>query len=252
MKHYALIGSSLDHSYSKSWFDRQHFADADYQLCPMPSVDDVRQWVVDPNIDGFNITTPYKQAILPYLDSLAPEAAETGAVNCVVVDRSPDSTIRLTGHNTDGPAFRQTLDNLLTISHIKPHTAFILGTGGAAQAVAWALRRLGLTFHFVSRHPELHPDSVGYDELPSLITHHTPLIIINATPVGTWPDVDRTPVDLTALHTPLTDLCLYDLVYNPTPTLLMQQAQQRGAHVKDGLEMLHLQALISWQHWGLI
>ena len=285
MKHFALIGRTLTHSYSKEYFDAQHFADADYTLCPMPSLDGLRRWVEEKGICGFNVTVPYKQAIIPHLDALSPEAEAIGAVNCVVVDDG-----RLIGHNTDAPAFRQSLQTLLHTLHLAPDSAFILGTGGAARAVAYALGQLGIAHRFVSRTPGQHPGAVGYSDLPALITR--PSIIVNATPVGMYPDVESTPlivgsgqwavgsslsgsspklgrdkpVACRAEHVGwLGDpsaarveecvfpfpVLVYDLVYNPSPTLLMRQAAALGAHTKDGLEMLHLQAELSWHLWHL-
>lgn len=239
MRHFALIGNPLGHSYSKDWFDSQHFPDADYRLCAMPSLDGLRRWIADRQIAGFNVTIPYKQAIVPLLDSLGPEAAAIGAVNCVVV--GPDG--RLTGHNTDGPAFLDTL-------HGTYDRAFILGTGGAAQAVAWALGRRAIPCRQVSRHPGRHPGAIGYDELAAALAAPQRTLLVNATPVGMWPDVERTPLPLP--HAPLPSLTVYDLVYNPSPTRLMRDAAGRGARTADGLAMLHRQALLSWQLWNLI
>lgn len=248
MRHFALTGTPLTHSYSKSLFDAQHFAEADYRLCPLPSLDGLRRWVEQASLAGFNVTAPYKQAIVPLLDELSPAARAIGAVNCVAVHGG-----RLVGHNTDAPAFRQTLEALLNTKHLTPTTALILGTGGAARAVAYALGQLGIPYSFVSRHPEHHPHAIGYNQLSA---SHLPLpaLLVNATPVGTFPAVDQTPLDLTHTFThPLSHPSIvYDLVYNPSPTLLLQQAAQRGAHTKDGLEMLHLQARLSWQIWRLV
>ena len=135
MRHYALIGRSLAHSYSKRLFDAEGFPDADYRLHSMPSLDGMREWVRRDGIDGFNITNPYKQAVMALLDGVSPEARAIGAVNCVCVEDG-----RLTGHNTDAPAFRHTLESLLDTSHLSPDTACILGTGGAAHAVAYAMK----------------------------------------------------------------------------------------------------------------
>lgn len=246
MKHFALIGYPLEHSYSKQWFDQQHFPDAAYSLCSMTSLNKLRHWVKAQQIDGFNVTAPYKQAILPSLDALAPEAEETGAVNCVVIRDD-----RLVGHNTDAPAFRQTLETLLNTRFLTLNTAYILGTGGAARAVAYALKHMGISYTFVSRTPDKHPGSIGYTQLSSLQLMPNTLII-NATPVGTYPNVDATPLNLSSSLFPLSSLLFYDLVYNPSPSLLLQQAEMLGANTKDGLEMLHLQARLSWQLWGLI
>jgi shikimate dehydrogenase len=223
----------------------------------MPSVDGLRRWVDDEHIDGFNVTIPFKQAVIPHLDALSPEAAAIGAVNCVVVEAG-----RLVGHNTDAPAFRQTLESL-TLSTIQTFGhSYILGTGGAAHAVAYALDRMGIPHTFVSRHPEQHPDAIGYPQLSAIwhagdsADNFQPLtLIINATPVGMYPDIDRTPLPLTphtlASHASLTSLLVYDLVYNPSPTLLLRQAAALGAITCGGLAMLHRQAQLSWHLWGL-
>lgn len=245
MLHFALIGYPLDHSYSKHWFDSQHFADADYRLQPMPSLGELRRWVADEAIAGFNVTHPYKRAVLPLLDALGPEAEAIGAVNCVVV--GPDG--RLVGHNTDGPAFRDSLAAL----GLRPAEAFVLGTGGAASAVAWALRQLGIPHRLVSRQPESHPGAIAYADLLAALAAPAgpqPLLVVNATPLGTWPDVGRTP--LPTLPDRLQHLFLFDLVYNPSPTRLMRDALDRGARTCDGLDMLRRQALLSWQLWNLV
>ena len=289
MKHFALIGRTLTHSLSKEYFDAQHFADADYTLCPMPSLDGLRRWVEEKGICGFNVTVPYKQAVIPFLDALSPEAEAIGAVNCVVVDDG-----RLIGHNTDAPAFLQTIQN----SEFKIQNSLILGTGGAAHAVAYALGQLGIAHRFVSRTPERHPGAIGYNQLPT-IHYPLPTLIVNATPVGMYPDVESTPlivgsgqwavgsgqlsvsrslsgsspklgrdmpVACRAEHVGVAGdpsaarveecvfpfpVLVYDLVYNPSPTRLLREAAALGAQTKDGLEMLHLQAELSWHLWHL-
>ncbi|MBP5527847.1 MAG: shikimate dehydrogenase [Bacteroidales bacterium] len=238
MRHYALIGYPLTHSLSKELFDRQHFADADYRLCPMPSLENLREWVAREHIDGFNVTSPHKQTLLPLLDDLSPEACAIGAVNCVRVEEG-----RLIGHNTDAPAFRDTLVRTKNFRQ-----ALILGTGGAARAVAYALDQLGIPYLFVSRTPEKHPDAIGYEKL-STFNFQLSTLIVNATPVGTYPDINRSP--LASDHWPPTIGLVYDLVYNPSPSLLLQQASAADAAIQDGLAMLHRQAELSWEIWGL-
>jgi len=239
MKHYALIGKTLTHSYSKQLFDEQQFAEADYNLCPMPSVEGLRNWVHDNHIDGFNVTIPYKQTLIPQLDALSPETQAIGAVNCVRVDNG-----RLTGYNTDAPAFR---DTLLSVWDPTPcATALILGTGGAARAVAYTLRQLNVGCTFVSRTPGQRPDTIGYSQIN---LQQSPSLIVNATPVGTWPDIDTSPWPQTE-RIP-SDCLVYDLVYNPSPTLLMQQAAAAGAATHDGMAMLRRQAELSWEIWKL-
>ena len=243
MKNYALIGRRLSHSYSQCHFEelflRLGLTDHCYTLHEMESLDSLRRWVADEQINGFNVTVPFKQTIIPLLDELSPEAKAIGAVNCVVVNDG-----RLIGHNTDTPAFRQTIQN----SAFKIQHSFILGTGGAAHAVAYALGQLGIPCAFVSRTPENHENAIGYSQL-STLNFQLPTLIVNATPVGMYPDTDRTPFPLPTTHCPLPTLFLYDLTYNPSPTLLMRQAAALGAKTKDGLEMLRLQADLSWQIW---
>lgn len=234
-RHYALIGKHLGHSWSQRWFEamfaREGLAGYSYILHEMDSLDRLRQWVDKEHICGFNVTIPYKQAILPMLDALSPEAKTIGAVNCVCVSGG-----RLIGHNTDAPAFEQTLPTSLHGS-----AALILGTGGAAKAVAYDLWEMGIRHLHVSRHPIA--ESIGYTEAAARRTEFD--ILINATPVGMWPDVDATPwtsgLDGFRL--------VYDLIYNPSPTLLLRQAAAAGATTVDGLAMLHRQAELSWQLW---
>jgi hypothetical protein len=160
MKNYALIGRRLSHSYSQRHFEelflRLGLTDHSYTLHEMESLDSLRRWVTDEQINGFNVTVPFKQTIIPLLDKLSPEAKAIGAVNCVVVNDG-----RLIGHNTDAPAFRQTIQN----SAFKIQHSFILGTGGAARAVAYALGQLGIPYAFVSRTPENHENTIGYSQL---------------------------------------------------------------------------------------
>lgn len=234
-RHYALIGKHLGHSWSQRWFEamfaREGLKGHAYTLHEMSSLDRLREWVAEEHICGFNVTIPYKQAILPMLDALSPEADAIGAVNCVVV-----SGKRLVGHNTDAPAFAHTL------AQKNPGTAaLILGTGGAARAVAFALETLGIKHQLVSRHPS--GDAIGYTEAASRPRGFD--ILVNATPVGMWPNVDATPWPYETKGFRL----VYDLIYNPSPTLLMQQAAAAGVTVMDGLAMLHRQAELSWQLW---
>lgn len=246
MKRYALIGRRLGHSYSQQWFTdlfaRLGLADHSYDLCEMPSVDSLRQWVHREGICGLNVTVPFKIDVIAELDDLDDTAAAIGAVNCISVEDG-----RLIGHNTDATAFSETLPT------VESTEAIVLGTGGAAHAVAYALEQMGITPTLVSRTPEKTKTGngkwgvIGYDQLPSFIFHLSPLIV-NATPVGMYPDSDRSPIDpvhLSALITRHSSL-VYDLVYNPSPTKLLQMASAMGAKTVDGLAMLHRQAELSW------
>jgi shikimate dehydrogenase len=254
MKQFGLIGRHLGHSWSQDYFTRK-FAELglegySYNLFELSSVEGLKEWALREKLSGFNVTVPYKLAVIPQLDALDEVAAEVGAVNCVTVEDG-----RLVGHNTDAPAFMQTLEPL-TQSHIHAFTqSFILGTGGAARAVAWALRQLDIPYTFVSRHPDQHENAIPYTQLTNALTHsHTDALkhslLVNATPVGMYPDINRTPFDLSPFTSHLSPLIVYDLIYNPSPTLLLRQAAERGARVKDGLEMLHRQADLNWQLWG--
>lgn len=241
---YALIGRQLSHSFSQTYFSEkfvsEHLECYCYELLEIEDLSNLRRIVAEQELDGFNVTIPYKVDILPLLDNMDDTARQIGAVNTVKVNRS-DRQIELTGYNTDAPAFAETLKPLL-----KPHhrSALILGTGGAAQAVAFGLEQLGIDHLFVSSNPHSikHIDySTAYTEA----AEHT--IIINATPVGMFPNCSTSPWERPDLLTPQ-HIC-YDLVYNPSPTRFMQEAAQRGATVQDGLPMLHRQADLAFSLW---
>ena len=164
MKRYGLIGKTLRHSWSQQWFSRmfarEGITNAEYTLYELPSVDGLKQWMLQKGINGLNVTIPYKEAVLPLLDRLDSEAQSIGAVNCIkVVDG------QLEGYNTDAPAFAHTLQPLLQSWHSR---ALVLGTGGASKAVTHALHGLGIDCTLVSRHPELHPGAVSYSQAESL------------------------------------------------------------------------------------
>jgi shikimate dehydrogenase len=180
------------------------------------------------------VTVPYKLAVIPQLDDLDEVAAAIGAVNCVTIENE-----RLIGHNTDAPAFQQTLDE-------GERKAFVMGTGGAARAVAYALEQRHIEYTFVSLTPENHPKAISYDEMRQEAWKQPRLLIVNATPVGMYPEVDSTPLGLQA---PEGDVLVYDLIYNPSPTRLLREAAALGMRTKNGLEMLHLQADLSWKIW---
>ena len=247
--HFALIGNKLSHSWSQRWFEGQcrdrGLVDRDYALIELDSLDTLRAVVAERRLRAFNVTIPYKCSIVPLLDELSPEAAAIGAVNVVEVLRNGDGTVRLYGRNTDAPAFMQTLSPLLRPWH---RHALVLGTGGAAHAVAWALASLHIVFHFVSRTPA-RTDELSYSDAVALAADKAnpacPYLIVNATPVGMsgppwqacspWPRPD--------LWSPR-HLC-YDLIYNPEQTLFLRQATAHGAATSNGLDMLHRQAHLS-------
>ncbi len=242
MKKYGLIGKKLGHSWSKRWFEemfaREGIADAEYRLYEMTSVDHLRLWASQEKVLGFNVTIPYKQDVIPLLDAMDEVAATIGAVNCVEVREG-----QLIGHNTDAPAFTQTLQPLLRPWHTH---ALILGTGGASKAVSYALGELGIAYCFVSRRPQDHPNSISYAQAVSRAAESC--LIINCTPVGMSPHVDASPwPDAYCLNDK--HLC-YDLIYNPIQTRFLQEAESRGAATTNGLAMLERQAQLSWQFWN--
>lgn len=241
---YGLIGKKLGHSFSADFFNekfRNEGLDEVYRLFPIPSVDDVTELIHShPSLKGLNVTIPYKQQIVPLLDFVSEDAARIGAVNVVKVIKKWDK-IFLEGYNSDWIGFRDSLQPLLSPEMRK---ALVLGTGGASRAVAYALESLGITVTKVSR--EKKEGTLLYDELtPDIIREH--LIIVNTTPLGMWPDIDTGPPLPYNAMTP-SHLC-YDLVYNPDETLFMKKSNQYGAVVKNGLEMLHLQAIAAWNIW---
>ena len=241
---YALIGKQLSHSFSQVYFHEkfasEHLDGYSYDLLEMEDLSNLRKIVEEKGLDGFNVTIPFKVDILPLLDETDSTARQIGAVNTVKVYRS-DGHTHLKGYNTDAPAFAETLKPML-----KPHhrSALILGTGGAAQAVAFGLEQLGIDHLFVSRKPH-STSQIDYPTAYSQASRHT--IIINATPLGMFPNCSASPWERPELLTPQ-HIC-YDLVYNPSPTRFMQEAAQRGATVQDGLPMLHSQAERAFCRW---
>lgn len=246
MKTYALIGKKLGHSLSAGMFNSR-FADkgvdARYVLRELADISELPEFLDScPDIAGFNVTVPYKQSVIPFLDSLSPEAREIGAVNCVKVERA-EGKRRLTGFNTDVEGFTEMIPPEFRRS---PALALVLGTGGAAKAAAYALRQLGIAVKFVSRARK--PLAETYDGLDPLLVE-TADIIVNATPLGMWPDVDSAPPLDYSLICP-GQLCL-DCVYNPEDTLFVRLCRERGATALSGMAMLEGQARGNARIWNL-
>lgn len=250
-RHYGLIGMPVAHSLSPKLFEHycseHNVTDCLYSLYPVEAAllqrEALHRWVEEQGLQGFNVTIPYKRAIIPSLDALSDEARAIGAVNCVVVSHS-DGRPTLSGHNTDATAFEQTLRPLLQECHT---SALILGTGGAAQAVAYVLGKLGIDYKFVSRTPWQTPQAVSYPQAIEQADYRT--LIVNATPVGMDPDSDSTPWPDSDMLTPR-HLC-YDLIYNPSPTRFLREAAAQGATTIDGSQMLSLQAQHSYRLWRI-
>lgn len=244
MRRFGLIGRPLGHSASACLFAerfaREGLADCSYELYELPSVDELRPLLDrEPELCGLNVTIPYKRAVVPLLDRLTWEAAAVGAVNCI--RREADGT--LTGHNTDTEGLRASLDLLL--EGADPGEALVLGTGGASQAVQYVLSERGIPFALVSR--TAARGNYTYDDLPAEVVERSRLVV-NATPVGTYPAADEAPRIPYAYLTPCH--ALLDLVYNPPLTQFLDYGRQRGARTLGGGVMLRRQAEASWRFWN--
>mgnify|MGYP004554695935 FL=1 len=241
MDKYGIIGYPLGHSFSRAFFtekfQREHI-DAQYVNFEIPSADMLPGIIQDnPDLRGLNVTLPHKEAVIPMLDELSDEAKEIGAVNVIRVRNG-----KLKGFNSDIIGFMDSIRPLLKPWHTH---ALILGTGGASRAIRVGLERLGLEWTYVSRTPA--PGRLVYSELTAdLMARYQ--VIVNCSPVGMFPKIDACP-DIPYQFVTEKHL-LYDLVYNPEETLFLKRGESQGAIVKNGLEMLHLQALASWKFWN--
>lgn len=241
MNTYALVGKKLGHSFSRAWFtskfEREGLRDYQYINLELSSISELTDAVSFHSLKGFNVTIPYKEAILPYLHQLSEEAAGIGAVNTV---RAADG--KLYGYNTDVIGFEKTLRPLLKPCHTE---ALILGTGGAAKAAAYVLHKLGIDYKMVSRTGD-GQHILNYRQLTMLHVRNAG-IIINASPAGMFPDIHTRP-DIPYEGVDKYHL-LYDMVYNPPVTGFMEQGELYGARVINGYEMLIGQAEASWKIW---
>ena len=245
MDKYGLIGYPLGHSFSISYFN-QKFADeginAKYFNFEIPSIDELPEVIAKhPELRGLNVTIPYKEKVMDFLDSISPEARAIGAVNVIRVTHEGNKTI-LKGFNSDVIGFTQSIEPMLDKKWHKK--ALILGTG-ASKAINYGLKALGLESVFVSRYER--PGTIQYDKItPEVIKEYN--VIVNCTPLGMYPHSDECPdlpYEAMDNHT-----ILYDLIYNPDQTLFMRRGAEFGADVKNGIEMLLLQAFASWEFWN--
>lgn len=249
MKQYGLLGYPLSHSFSKGYFTekfRSEQIDAVYENFALPSITELPELIAySPFLAGINVTIPYKQAVIPYLDALDPTAEAVGAVNVVRVLRPTDDELRLVGYNTDVVGFRESIRPLVSVLGAESLRALVLGTGGASKAIVFGLKQLGVESVLVSRKPA--PGLLSYEELtPGM--YETFRIIVNTTPLGMSPKVDTCPPLDYSLLGP--EHLLFDAVYNPKKTLFLQRGEARGSTIKNGLEMLHLQAEAAWNIWN--
>ncbi len=244
MTTYGLLGYPLAHSFSRHFFSEKFLKeglDAEYLNFEMADIS-VLPDLIDslPQLRGLNVTRPYKESVMAYLNDLSPEAKAIGAVNCIKISRK-DGKPFLKGYNADVIGFSESLKPLLKKQHTK---ALILGTGGASKAIRYGLESLGIEWRLVSRTPDRL--KLGYSNLTRDIMSEY-LVVVNCSPLGTFPDNNTCP-DIPYQF--LTDQhLLYDLVYNPEKSLFLCKGEQQGSCIKNGLEMLHLQALASWKYW---
>ncbi len=240
MKTYGLIGKSLGHSFSpgffKSFFE-EHGIEAQYKLIELDSIERVKP-ILDGAYYGLNVTIPYKEEIIPFLDELSPEAKAIGAVNAIVFSEG-----KSIGFNTDAFGFQQSIKPFLSFEHER---ALILGTGGSSKAVAYVLRNLGIQVNFLSRN-EPEGQQFSYEQVNEAMLSACKLIV-NCTPVGMFPAMNACP--LPSLQGIGSSHLVVDLIYNPEETLLLKEAKSRGAATLNGLPMLKAQALKSWELWN--
>mgnify|MGYP002523033742 FL=1 len=245
MDKYGLIGFPLGHSFSISYFNQRfqdEGIDAVYENYEIPNIDALPEVLgSNPELKGLNVTIPYKEKVIPFLDTIAPEARAIGAVNVIRVTHRGNKT-ELKGYNSDVIGFTKSIEPMLDKKwHQK---ALILGTGGASKAIDYGLRSLGLETVFVSRYER--PNTIQYKTItPEVVKEYN--VIVNCTPLGMYPKTEvcpDLPYEAMDSHT-----ILYDLIYNPDETLFMKRGAQYGANVKNGLEMLLLQAFASWEFW---
>ena len=237
---FGLIGKSLVHSFSPSYFTKKftnESIDAVYKAYEIDSIDEFPQLLKKVDFQGLNVTIPFKEAVIPFLDEVTVEANEIGAVNTIKFTENG-----LKGYNTDAYGFKMALQPLLQKQHKK---ALVLGTGGASKAVVYVLEALDIPFKYVSRNPE--EGQLSYNQLDkTTMAAHT--LIINCTPLGTFPDVGQKPDIPYEFVGP--EHLLFDLTYNPEKTAFLQEGELRGAAISNGYKMLELQAEKAWEIWN--
>ncbi len=244
-KVFGLIGATVSHSFSKAYFDEKFFReglrDYHYELFPLNSINDIESLLKDTKgLTGLNVTIPYKEQVFKYLDEVDGFAKRIGAVNVIKIKDG-----KLQGFNTDSDAFFETIEKWLPEEN--KLSALILGTGGSSKAVQEALKKLGVSFTIVSR--EAGKGNLTYTDLEKDSSHiKNNLLVINTTPLGMSPNTEAMPpIDFEHIGA---DHYVYDLIYNPARTMFLQKAEMSGAKIKNGLEMLHIQAEKSWMIWN--
>ena len=245
MNKFGLIGYPLGHSFSKNFFNQKFQSeniDAEYVNFEIPTIGELSNILLsNPNLSGLNVTIPYKEQIIPYLDELDADAKAIGAVNVIKIRRQKGK-LKLIGYNSDIIGFMDSIEPLLEAQHKK---ALILGTGGSSKAIFHGLKKLGVETKFVSRTAK--EGMFTYEDLTKEVMDEYK-VIVNCTPVGMYPRANEYPNIPYEYLTP--NHLLYDLLYNPDTTLFMKKGADKGAIVKNGLEMLLLQAFASWDIWN--
>ncbi len=243
-KKFGLIGLTVSHSFSKNYFDEKFFReglrDYHYDLYELKKIDDIRQLIEEnPEMCGLNVTIPYKEQIIPFLNDIDEAAKKIGAVNVIKIKDG-----QLLGYNTDSIAFKETLSKWFP--NPEGSSAILLGTGGSSKAVRQALRELNIKFKLASR--EKTKADFDYEELKNSNEITECNLVINTTPLGMSPKTSDYPAIKYEQLTP--NHFVYDLIYNPARTQFLQKAEMRGATIKNGLEMLHIQAEKAWEIWN--
>ena len=245
MRQYGLLGKSLSHSFYKSYFEEKFkindLKDHSYDNFEIDNIEKIVQLVKDnPDLLGFNVTIPFKESIIPYLNSLDKDAESIGSINTVVVNKKDSS---LKGFNTDFIGFKHSIKPFLELQHTH---ALVFGNGGSSKAITYSLNQLGIKYFVVSRSPK-QSNEISYNDLDKHSISRYKLLI-NTTPLGMFPDEDM------CIDVPFEGISdqhlVYDLIYNPSETLFLKKAKQEGANCMNGLDMLQLQAEASWKIWN--
>jgi shikimate dehydrogenase len=243
MRRYGLVGKQLTHSFSKSFFEekfsRLGLTDCSYENFPLHDIGEFHALIKKVSPSGLNVTIPYKESVIEHVDELEDTAREIGAVNCIKC-----SAGKLHGYNTDSYGFAQSIKPFLDHHHER---ALILGTGGSAKAVMYALQKTGVEVFFVTSSSKKSSNTFFYNELNEAVMRAFKLIV-NCTPVGMFPNINESP-QIPYQYMGSEHLA-YDLVYNPTETLFLSKAAKYGAVTMNGLSMLQLQAEKSWEIWN--
>ena len=243
MRKFGLIGYPLGHSFSGKYFrdkfQRECITDCEYVNFELAAISALPDILKDPELSGLNVTIPYKESVIPFLHKKDPVVVAIGACNCVRIKEGI-----LTGYNTDVLGFEESLSPKLTE---RDNRALILGTGGSSKAIAWVLKKRGITFKFVTRNKTGVENQLSYEDLDRVLIGTYPLII-NTTPLGMFPDTGLCPPipyeGVGSSH------YFFDLVYNPAKTLFLEKGEAAGARIKNGADMLVIQAEASWEIWN--